>query len=333
MPTILQPGTTAPNFVLPAAGSNRRISLQDNLGKKLVLLFFPSKPSNELIQHLIDYQAKTSAFTEQDTRLIGISNDTIGQLEKLIKETGINFPLLSDANPPGFTATKYGLVSGQKPLDAVVFIVDEDGLIRRVYKASDYPHLPNPAMVVRALKKLAAVPKPPPITPEDWQLGPPDAPVTVLEYADYQCPPCGETYRLLKQILPSYGDRVRWVHRHLPLRHSHPLAQQAAEAAEAAGAQGKFWEMHDRLFEARLALERENLIKYASEIGLDVDQFTQDLDSRRFKEKVNAHFKQAIRHKIKLPPALFINGIPLEGPRTEATIRRQIEMILNCTTT
>jgi protein-disulfide isomerase len=88
-------------------------------------------------------------------------------------------------------------------------------------------------------------------------------------------------YRLLKEVVPVYGDKLLWIHRHLPLRHSHPLAQGAAEAAEAAGAQGKFWDMHDRLFEAEGALEREQLITYAQDVGLEVDRFTHDLDNRR----------------------------------------------------
>jgi protein-disulfide isomerase/peroxiredoxin len=303
---------------------------QDDAGQKIVLLFFPPNPAGELVEQLGRYQAKASDFAGQEARLIGISNGDLPTLEKLIEETGLEFPILSDASPPGLIGAKYGLASDDQALGPAVFIIDEDGLIRRVYEALQYPHLPNPAMVVRALKKLAGLPKPPPITPDDWQLGPPEAPITVLEYADYQCPPCGEAYRLLKQIIPGYGDRILWVHRHLPLRHSHPLAQQAAEAAEAAGAQGQFWAMHDRLFEARLALEREQLIEYAGEIGLKVDQFTEDLDHRRFKDEVNADFKQAVRHKIKLPPALFINGLPLDGPRTEAAIRSQIDKLLAC---
>jgi protein-disulfide isomerase len=242
----------------------------------------------------------------------------------------LQFPLLNDASPAGKVAGSYGALAEDGQVLSTVFVIDEAGLIRRVYEPGKYPNLPNPAMVLRAIKKIADVPKPPPITTRDWQLGPAAAPIRVLEYADYQCKPCGEAYRLLKQVLPPYGDKVLWVHRHLPLRHSHPLAQQAAEAAEAAGAQGKFWEMHDRLFEARLALEREQLIEYAGEIGLNVDQFTEDLNCRRFKDEVNEDFKQAVRNKIKLPPALFINGLLLDGPRTETAIRTRIDALLAC---
>jgi protein-disulfide isomerase len=183
-------------------------------------------------------------------------------------------------------------------------------------------------MVTRAIKKMVGVPRPTPASLDDWQLGPPDAPVVLIEYADYQCGPCREAYRLLKQIVPLYGDKLLWIHRHLPLRHSHPLAQGAAEAA---GAQGKFWDMHDRLFEAEGALEREQLITYAQDVGLEVDRFTHDLDNRRFRDAVNEDFKLAVRNKIKRPPALFINSLPLEGSRSEGAICARIEKLLACT--
>ena len=86
--------------------------------------------------------------------------------------------------------------------------------------------------------------------------------------------------------------------------------------------------MHDRLFEAEGALEREQLINYAGELGLDVQRFTEDLDSRCYKDAVNEDSKAAVRNKIKLPPALFMNGIPLDGPRTQEAIRARIEALL-----
>jgi protein-disulfide isomerase len=294
-----------------------------------VLLFVPASFSGELVAQLARYQAKAPDFAEQGAVLLGISDASADSIKWLCEEKELLFPLLQDTDPPGATGQRYGAVSERQQSLPAVFILDEESLIRRVYEPGKYPDLPNPAMVLRALKKLTG-PKPTPVVPDDWQLGPADAPVTVIEYADYECKPCGEAYRLLKQILPDYAAQVLWVHRHLPLRHSHPLAQQAAEAAEAAGAQGKFWEMHHRLFEARGALEREQLIEYAREIGLDVDRFTADLDSRRFQEAVNADFKLAVKNKIKLPPVLFINRLPLDGPRTEANIRAKIEDLLAC---
>jgi peroxiredoxin/protein-disulfide isomerase len=319
--TTLQPGIQAPDFSLPVSNQTRQISLREFAGQKIVLLFFPGDSPPELMDQLTKFQAKAADLEAQETRLLSISTTPPS-------EQALDFPVLNDS--AGQTAANYGCLSPEGTIEPTVFVLDEEGLIRRVYEAAKYPHLPNPAMVLRALKKLAGVVKAPPVTAEDWQLGPAGAPVTIIEYADYECKPCGEAYRLLKEIIPTYGDQILWVHRHLPLRHSHPLAQQAAEAAEAAGAQGKFWEMHDRLFQARLALAREQLIDYAGEVGLDVEQFTRDLDDRRFKDAVNADFKAAVKNKIKLPPALFINRLPLEGPRTEAAIRATVDNLLAC---
>lgn len=330
MRKVLQPGIKAPHFELPAANGKGDVSPAQHLGHNMILVFFPSDPQAGLVDQLVKFQARLPDFESQGATPIGISDAGQDQVRTLARERDITFPLLSDAGLDGATAGEYGVLSQEGQVLAAVFVTDEEGLIRRVYEPAKYPNLPNPAMVVRALKKLADVPRPLPVTEDDWQLGPADAPVVVLEYADYQCGPCREAYRLLRGILPSYGDKILWVHRHLPLRHSHPLAQGAAEAAEAAGAQGKFWDMHDRLFEAEGALEREQLVAYAQEIGLDLERFGDDLDSRRFQDAVNADFKGAVRNKIKLPPALFINGIPLEGPRTQRAIQARIEELLAC---
>jgi peroxiredoxin len=324
MTTVLPPGIHAPDFTLSAGNYPSQVSLQDHLGRNLVLFFFPADHLDTLATPLADYQAR---FENQDVALIGLSNATPEILGALAQAQGLTFPLLSD--PGGATAARYGAAGPEGGgIQPAVYITDETGLIRRVYEPGKYADLPNPAMVARALKKFADQPRPTPVTLDDWQKGPADAPVVVIEYADYQCTPCRQAYRMLRSILPDYGDRVLWTHRHLPLRHSHPLAQGAAEAAEAAGLQGQFWAMHDRLFEAEGDLEPDRLLAYARELGLDVERFRQDLDSGRCRDAVNQDFKIAVRNKIKLPPALFINGIPLEGPRTESAIRERIETLL-----
>ncbi len=325
---ILQPGIQAPNFVLPAPNLGREISLAEVLGRPVLLIFFPANPAPEIVAQLVKF-AENAALQEQATALIGVTGAGEAQVKELAAANKLTFPLCTD-HPAGTVARSYGVLDETGTILPSVLVLDGDGLIRRVYEADQSPALPNPAMAARALKNMAAVTKPGPVRPEDWQLGPSEAPVVILEYADYECKPCGEAYRLLKEILPQYAGQVLWVHRHLPLRHSHPLAQGAAEAAEAAGAQDRFWEMHDRLFEARGALEREQLLEYAREIGLDVATFTEDLDNHRFKEAVNEDFKAAVRNGIKLPPALFINSLPLEGPRTREAICARIDRLLAC---
>jgi peroxiredoxin len=327
MSRVLQPGVQAPLFKLPDATSGHIVSLETYQGQTVVLIFFPP-PDDELLGQLTSFQTKLSDFEGLGAVLVAICDAAAEALGHLAEEKGIQFPLGCDVNPAQAVSASFGAISAEGNIAPRVLVIDGDGLIRRVYEAAHYPSLPNPMMVLRAIRKLAGALKPTPITQDDWQVGPADAPVVVIEYADYECRPCGEAYRVLKQVVPLYGDEILWVHRHLPLRHSHPLAQQAAEAAEAAGAQGKFWDMHDRLFEARGALERDQLVEYAREIGLDVAKFRQDLEQERFKDAVNEDFKLAVRNKIKLPPVLFINGILVEGPRTKESISARIDELL-----
>ena len=109
--------------------------------------------------------------------------------------------------------------------------------------------------------------------------GPASAPVTVLEYGDFECPYCGQAEPVVRELLADFGD-VRYVWRHLPLNDVHPHAQLAAEAAEAAAEQGKFWEMHDLLLDHQDALEPRDLVRYAEDLGLDVDRFRDRLQKR-----------------------------------------------------
>src|SRR5262245_47529948 len=112
-----------------------------------------------------------------------------------------------------------------------------------------------------------------PIRPEDHVLGREDAPYTLVEYGDYECPDCGRLYVILRDLQTEIASRLRIVFRHYPLSGIHHHAQQAAEAAEAAGEQGKFWEMHALLFEHQHALEKKDLLHYAEELNLDVERF------------------------------------------------------------
>src|SRR6476660_4141630 len=125
-----------------------------------------------------------------------------------------------------------------------------------------------------------------PIRPTDHLRGPQDAPYTLVEYGDYECPDCGRLYVILRDLQRDIASRLRIVFRHYPLSGIHHHAQQAAEAAEAAGAQGKFWEMHTLLFERQQALRTKDLIRYAEELTLDMKRFREDLTSEKYSEKV-----------------------------------------------
>ena len=152
-----------------------------------------------------------------------------------------------------------------------------------------------------------------PVGERDHIQGSPTAAVTLVEYGDYQCPHCLQAYPIMIDIQEHLGDRMRLVFRNFPLTQVHPNAQHAAEAAEAAGAQGKFWEMHDYLFEHQSHLDDAALLRYAAEIGLDVKRFERDLKEQKFAPRVREDFQSGIRSGVNGTPTFFINGIRHEG--------------------
>src|SRR5258708_6530738 len=125
-----------------------------------------------------------------------------------------------------------------------------------------------------------------PVSERDHILGPSTAPVTLVEYGDFECPYCREAHYVILDILTQVGDDLRYVFRNFPLVEIHPHAEQAAEAAEAAGDQGKYWEMHHQLFENQPALDLPDLITYAQALGLDVPRFERNLIEHRFADCV-----------------------------------------------
>lgn len=162
----------------------------------------------------------------------------------------------------------------------------------------------------------------PPVTEADWVQGPASAPVTLIEYSDFQCPACAGTEPLVRLLKEGYGDRIRIVYRHFPLTSIHDKAQITAEAAEAAGAQGKFWEMHDLLFErqgewAHLPVDQmpQVLAGYAKELGLNVDRFTRDLQAHTFQAKVTGQYQDATAMGLPGTPSFILNGrfVPNNG--------------------
>ena len=140
-----------------------------------------------------------------------------------------------------------------------------------------------------------------------------DAPVTLVEYGDFQCPYCGRAYQIVKRVQARMGDRLRFVFRNFPISTSHPYAEQAAEAAEAGAAQARFWEMHDRLFENQKRLRNEDLHRYAEELGLDVERFGQELAGHIYAERVHEDFLGGVRSGVNGTPTFYINGARYDG--------------------
>ena len=152
-----------------------------------------------------------------------------------------------------------------------------------------------------------------PVGARDHVRGPEDAPVTLLEYGDYQCPYSGMAHPIVKALLEATSSDLRFVFRNFPLSTIHPHAEGAAEAAEAAGAQGQFWEMHDWLFEHQDALEPNDLVEAATTLELDVNQFTADLLQRRFAPRVREDFMSGVQSGVNGTPTFFINGLRFDG--------------------
>jgi protein-disulfide isomerase len=166
-----------------------------------------------------------------------------------------------------------------------------------------------------------------PVTIHDHVDGPSNAPVTLVEYGDFQCPYCGAAYGELKQVRASLGDALRFVFRHMPLVAIHPMAELAAEAAEAAGAQGRFWPMHDALYENQRQLSPALVTALATRLGLDMARFTADLRSRRHAEKIRQDIAGAERSGVQGTPAFFIDGRHYDGPYDAETLTEALQAV------
>ena len=143
--------------------------------------------------------------------------------------------------------------------------------------------------------------------------GPIDASVALIEYGDYQCPYCGDAYPVVKAIQEHLGDQLCFVFRNFPLVNSHPQAEHAAEAAEAAAAQGKFWEMHDTLYENQEALDDDSLAHYAEDLGLDAERLIREMMAGTHQARVREDFQSGARGGVNGTPTFFINGVRHDG--------------------
>ena len=148
-----------------------------------------------------------------------------------------------------------------------------------------------------------------PVTAVDHQLGPEHAPVTVVEYADFECPTCKQAAPALKLLLRHFPEEVRIVFRHFPAEAVHPHALAAAEASEVAAAQGKFWEMHDLLFANQLHLKGAQLHNYAEQLNLDLARYTAEMDDEIYRQRIREHIDSGRRSGVRGTPGIFVNGV------------------------
>ena len=171
-----------------------------------------------------------------------------------------------------------------------------------------------------------------PVGPNDHAQGPADAPVTLVEYGDYQCPYCGQAYPIIKALQARFGARLRFVFRNMPLKNAHPQAELAAEAAEAAALQDKFWEMHDMLYEHQRELGAVFVTNAAARLHLDLDAFSKGMVSAGVRERVQHDFMDGVRSGVNGTPTFFINGTRFDDSWDEETLGAAIEHAVKGTT-
>ena len=148
-----------------------------------------------------------------------------------------------------------------------------------------------------------------PVGPDDHAEGDAGAPCTLVEYGDYECPHCGHAYPIVKRLQKHFGGRLRFVYRNFPLTEIHPHAEAAAESAEFAGAHGKFWAMHDLLFENQQHLSLKHLHAYAGQLSLDVARFTAEMDDGVYRQRVREHLESGRDSHVRATPGFFVNGV------------------------
>jgi protein-disulfide isomerase len=164
-----------------------------------------------------------------------------------------------------------------------------------------------------------------PVAQQDHIQGVQDAPVTLVEYGDYECPYCGAAYPIVKAIQERMENRLRLVFRNFPITTSHPHAENAAEAAEAADAQSKFWPMHDVLYENQRRLRDPDLDSYAEQLGLNVALFDTELAEHTHAERVHADFLSGVRSGVNGTPTFYINGVRHDDSYDFETLLAAIE--------
>jgi protein-disulfide isomerase len=161
---------------------------------------------------------------------------------------------------------------------------------------------------------------------DDPSLGSESAPITIVEFSDYECPYCRQWHsEVYTQLLDTYGDQIRFVYRDFPLESIHANAIPAAHAANCAFEQGNFWDYHDKLFSMELGLSPDAYQEYASQLGLDEEQFQECIDSGRYREEVQSDFEFAANLGVRSTPTFFINGIAVVGAQPFEIFQQVIE--------
>jgi protein-disulfide isomerase len=167
-----------------------------------------------------------------------------------------------------------------------------------------------------------------PVTEDDHAWGPASAAVTVVEYGEFECPHCGRAFHVIKRLHREFGDQLRFVFRHYPLDSEHPFSLRASMAAEAAAAQGRFWDMHDHLFSHQHSLSYDDLRTHAVALGLDAARLEADVTRAAYLDRIKDDFDSGVRSGVRGTPTFFINGVQHDGPPDGDGLRTAIKEAL-----
>lgn len=305
---LFEKGARAPAFDLPSS-SGGRVSNADLAGQAYVLVFYPGDFTPVCTSELALFEQARGEIEAAGARLFGVSVDSLSSHMDFARAQNLGFALLADDQPKGAASTAFRSYNAEKSRSLrSLFVVDADGGIFWSYLSPDGVN-PGVDGVLRALKDLGSDETTARKPQGDFHTrGRADAAVTLTEYGDYQCPYCADAYQELKQVFTHFGDSLRFEFRNFPLSNVHPYAEMAAEAAEAAGAQGKFWEMHDGLYENQQSLSPELVIELANSLGLDVRRIAKEVDDHAYLPRIRADISDGLHAGVNGTPSFFING-------------------------
>ena len=295
---------------------DQKLSLSELRGRPVVLVFYPEDWSPVCSDQLALYQELLPEFERFDAQLVGISVDGIW-CHLAFAQAGTPLSVCSaDFEPKGDGLAAVRRLSKRRRHERTSAVRDRPRRRRQLELRLAGRRQPGADGILRALEELPSVRTQweaaltLPVTEDrDHIQGAADAAVTLVEYGDYECPYCGAAYPIVKEIQEAMGDRLRFVFRNFPITTAHPHAEQAAEAAEAADAQGRFWPMHDHLYENQQRLEREDLVAYADRLGLDIERFERELEEHVHDARVREDFMSGVRSGVNGTPTFYINGV------------------------
>ncbi len=332
MSTILTPGIPAPDFQLNET-PDQKLSLKDLRGKNVVLAFYPADWSPVCGDQMALYNEIFTDFEDRDAELLGISVDGAWCHAAFVKNRGLRFKLLADFEPKGAVAKAYGVYrEGDGFTERALFIIDRGGVIRWSY-CSPIGVNPGADGILDALDALNDQENYTsslriPVGPEDHSVGREDAPLTLVEYGDYQCPHCAAARSVVKAVQEQFGDILRFVFRNFPLTQIHSEAESAAETAEFAASQGKFWQMHEQLFDNQKNLGEPLYEKLSSSLGMDVAGLHKALHEKTYAPHVREDFSGGVRSGVNGTPTFFINGQRYDGPVDASNMIGEMNAVL-----